>query len=421
MSVKTDSAKLKSNIWNYFAIALLLVATLSWRLIDAVFVIAFLTIMYQEWRYYAWSGIKALLSKTKLVTCLICGWLGATTLGYFLTVQVGPVQIEEILGLRWIFSLYIAIYIGSRLSFEEKAFKATMLAMAALLLLGIPWQYLILEKMGRYEGTFGNANIYSTAVVLPWAFALAWESFQFKLERKYNYWLISVILILGGLIFFTYSRGTWLSMALAFLAVTLFLGLKRNILFLAGSLIACLFAFQANLFNIKERILYSFDLSSGSSQGIRINLWKTNYAILMDHPIFGVGFYENLRLLPIYYEKLGIDNRAGDEVFIGHAHNQFLQILVGSGIVGFFCWASVFVVGGVFFYRAFKKSKDAFTNKVGFSALLVLIAFLANCWVESPFMLSYTRGFLFMLIGFSAGFLMKAVLANVEPKVVKES
>lgn len=91
--------------------------------------------------------------------------------------------------------------------------------------------------------------------------------------------------------------------------------------------------------------LYSDGLkSANSSEGIRFELWKAAWIIFTEHPIVGIGsgqFNDALK------EKIEAGEIPKIQIF-DHAHNEPLQILVATGIIGFLSY--IFLYAGVSYY-----------------------------------------------------------------------
>jgi len=60
----------------------------------------------------------------------------------------------------------------------------------------------------------------------------------------------------------------------------------------------------------------------------RINIWRTGFKILADHPFFGVGDIDLGNVYAQYKDKYLKEN-------FGHMHNNYVHLLVILGVVGF--------------------------------------------------------------------------------------
>ena len=79
------------------------------------------------------------------------------------------------------------------------------------------------------------------------------------------------------------------------------------------------------------------DFNKYQSNTERILIWQSAWKMFKDHPILGVGlgqYTEN-------YQKIYISPQA-KEPQLGHAHNNFMQMLAENGIVGFAGFVTMF-------------------------------------------------------------------------------
>jgi O-antigen ligase len=145
------------------------------------------------------------------------------------------------------------------------------------------------------------------------------------LKRKQNYYLIPFLLINLYFFYTAYTRGVWLGFLLAF--PFYFIG-NFSKKYLVIVLLVTLAFITGGL--LKEDIRQTF-ISRAASNQERLLMWKTAIATTYDHPIIGIGlnnFESNSYSLK---EKYGYNQTN----FNGHAHNNFLEVLVGTGVVGF--------------------------------------------------------------------------------------
>ncbi|RYZ75175.1 MAG: O-antigen ligase domain-containing protein, partial [Proteobacteria bacterium] len=97
---------------------------------------------------------------------------------------------------------------------------------------------------------------------------------------------------------------------------------------IVGVLLATFETFRTRLFS-----LFNFQYTSNSE---RIFLWRANLEMFRDYPILGVGNTENEARAKEYVTRLG-----NPEAFTGHAHNNYIQMLSGTGAVGFTLWMTL--------------------------------------------------------------------------------
>src|SRR5690606_33070311 len=82
---------------------------------------------------------------------------------------------------------------------------------------------------------------------------------------------------------------------------------------------------KKRLFNFNENV------SSYSGLTLRTKIWKNSCEVIKDSPIFGYGLYKSQEKLMTRYKKVNF--RRG-YLYNLNAHNQYLQTLLDSGILG---------------------------------------------------------------------------------------
>ncbi len=106
-------------------------------------------------------------------------------------------------------------------------------------------------------------------------------------------------------------------------------------------------------------------------------------------------------MYPEYYAKAGY----GPEYIVGHAHNQFLEVMTGAGLLGLIGYLGVFISGFIFFHRRFKEVTETHKKQIALGALLAIVALFFTSMTDAPFRLHEVRNYVLMLLGFSFGFL----------------
>lgn len=179
-------------------------------------------------------------------------------------------------------------------------------------------------------GPFNHHLSFANAFTFPFALALG----GFFVSTRWRLWFGVLATVLGVAIFYSYSRVAWIMLlVMALLTVIKVIPRFR----IAISLVVLLGAFFTTFFfePVRHRI---FDQTLVQRELI----WKANWMMFKEHPLLGVGYNQN-EYLSGKYVYLVEPN--GQNLFVGHAHNNFLQILSSTGIIGI----SVFV----FFWLSF--------------------------------------------------------------------
>ena len=140
------------------------------------------------------------------------------------------------------------------------------------------------------------------------------------------------IIAVGSCILLSFNRGTWAGLMLGYS----FLLLKGSIDWKKIALVSLvIFALAALLFvtvfsqvDIEQNALMAFDISkrSGEARWIR---WVSAIDLILEHPLLGVG-YNNYAWV---YGQYSIQE--GNVQQYGSPHNMFVDIVTGTGVIGF--------------------------------------------------------------------------------------
>ena len=180
--------------------------------------------------------------------------------------------------------------------------------------------------MWGHPVTFGHSMALSFCMVTAYAVTLPTKS-------RWR-WIATAVSILSALsLLWSYTRGAWIGVAAAVAIMTMYLGRRIAILAASSGTAALILAVSLSS-NFRARLLSVVSLTDTSNTQ-RLDVWKANIAMFLDHPILGVGYGVNEEIIGDYYAKLGIVQEFG-----GHAHNNYLQFLAGTGLLGFFAFLS---------------------------------------------------------------------------------
>lgn len=149
--------------------------------------------------------------------------------------------------------------------------------------------------------------------------------------------LIVTVIALGLSLLWTYGRGVWIATACAILFMSAYVSRKALFSILIAGVIVLGTLYSSNS-GFRER-LDSVWASNYTSNTDRQDLWRANIEMLSDYPWLGIGWNQNEVRIHEYYDRVGIKNEFG-----GHAHNNYLQILATTGILGFIFYM-LFILG----------------------------------------------------------------------------
>lgn len=167
---------------------------------------------------------------------------------------------------------------------------------------------------------------------------------------------------------FNATRGAWLALVpviLFILGYYLHKHSKLAVLCLAFFIIAGAGLSQYGAFVNRVATITSTQFQSNTE---RLLIWQSAYNMFKDHPVLGVGLgqykdnYQNKYISPKAKEPL-----------LGHAHNNFLQMLAENGLVGFVGFAALLVCFIGYSLRKFFKEHNIYYLMVSMSALALVL------------------------------------------------
>ena len=181
----------------------------------------------------------------------------------------------------------------------------------------------------RSAGWFGSPLQYGYIAGMHVCLPLAMVLLTYKQKRTWVFWAsLAAVILVGASIVTTFTRGAWIAMALAWFVMAV-LAAPRIAGALAAGGAALVVAVTATSETFRTRLFSLFD-PAYSSNSERWFLWKANWEMFKDYPILGIGYSENENRAGEYVTRMG-----KPDAFTGHAHNNYLQFLSGTGITGF--------------------------------------------------------------------------------------
>lgn len=213
---------------------------------------------------------------------------------------------------------------------------------------------------GKIFGLFGNVNYFAEYLILPLSLSIGLILTKNSIFNRI--FLFFSIVAMGGALFFTYTRGSYLSIFFT-IPIILFLYLKNSsseqnkifykkiiVIFILLTLVALALIYIPHPLNKqgtalgKLRARVSIEsLTSGEAALRRVATWKFTWMMITDYPLLGSGLgtyeFHTLKYQADFFSKG--DNR--DVYPHGHAaqaHNEYLQHWSELGIVGltFLLW-----------------------------------------------------------------------------------
>jgi O-antigen ligase len=216
--------------------------------------------------------------------------------------------------------------------------------------------------------TFYDHNDFAMVMVMTIPFL--WFLRKFTGNRLVELGFLGIIPFAVHGVMVTYSRGGFLGMGV----VLIFCAIRERSRRLGGLLVAggILFFILFTGAEYRERIASIVDFHSDDSAQQRFGAWEAGRAMIVDNPIFGVGFKQYLRAFSYYSSK-------GEFV----AHNSWVQLAAECGLPALASWVALIGITAISLLRVirrmprlpadFARRSTALANAVGGSLLGYLV------------------------------------------------
>lgn len=239
-----------------------------------------------------------------------------------------------------------------------------------------------LAPMGNYFRGVGFNGFYLTFAgfimsVFLVSFCISFQSGMVK--NRWRYILVTLMSFMAAL--GTFARSIWLSFAVV-IPIFGFVKGKR-----IGSIVTTIFLIIVLLCvifipTIRDRAYSSVVPSENQT---RLNLWQTSLNMSKKFPLTGIG-EDNF---DYYFDRYKVE---GYYDTTAHPHNDYLTILVSSGIPGLLAFLSMWFVIIKTGFKTRKYSSNPFLKELALGSTLAIIGFMigglfqnyygtfANCW-----------------------------------------
>lgn len=202
-------------------------------------------------------------------------------------------------------------------------------------------------------------------------------------SKKIFYSIACVILLFCVIL--AQSRAPWLAAIFIFIFLASVIMFTKKIKITLKSstigMVVMLLVIGLNVERIEKRINagvhnvvnHNFNQVSDTSLGIRLNLWKDSINLFLDSPVLGtgVGDFDYDRNIMI---AQGLTSSTPS---YGHAHNQFLDSLVTTGILGIIgLLVGVFIVPIWYFWKQFNTTDNDKIRYFSLAGMIVVIGFI---------------------------------------------
>jgi O-antigen ligase len=119
----------------------------------------------------------------------------------------------------------------------------------------------------------------------------------------------------------------------------------------------------------------------------RFELWMDSLRIVRDFPCWGSGLGTYRDVLVNYRPAKDLVMVAGipQPARVNYAHNDYLQLLVECGLIGFILLVWATIRTGIYLYRGLKESSDWESQILGWSLVSGIIALMCHGFVDFNF------------------------------------
>jgi len=180
-----------------------------------------------------------------------------------------------------------------------------------------------------------------TGIYYATVFALTVQFAPFFTPKARRVWAFAYLGAMAACIFLTFNRGTWVGMLLGLAALLLQGQINRRRAAGAAILLAGLTVLlTTSLFTQADVGQHAVDFVhySRASAESRFVRWVSAGNAILDQPLLGVGFNNYAFLYGRYSIVEGINRQ-----LYGSPHNMFVDIITGTGLIGFLVFMTVIV------------------------------------------------------------------------------
>lgn len=329
---------------------------------------------------------------------------------------------SEFFEYRWIIGLYLlaaAMLITTVSPKGIKVFLSLTSLVCAFYLIDFaihpPASTEVFGLPNRMVGFLHSPTDFGHAVQFLFLFPLVLLIIPFKeKDLAFKGLLVAAVLFSGTNLLLSFTRTSQLSCLITILGLVLAM-YRRHFLKITSALLIVGFAlFVGNIGGFRQRILFSLHPEQTYDNN-RILLWKFNWSLFKDNPIFGVGYHHNLVKFQPSYNIYQIPER----YYEAHAHNQFLNFMGGTGILGLTWYLLImFLFGRMAFQNTKRFAKNTLDYAVAIATIVLLVAFIISGFTDTNFELiapHYYLAFTWALILYQRHKPIDAKAGNKDP------
>lgn len=263
---------------------------------------------------------------------------------------------------------------------------------------------------GKIDSTIGNTAYVSAYLIFNFYFILLLISKEKMAVIKFLY--ASILLVLIPAFWGLNTSGAYVGLGISILLFLFFYGLlqkNKNIkiasisIFIFLALGTVLVFAEKNSSFVKDNTLLSkithlVSSDKGTFQ-TRLLSWKSAYKDFPNHPLLGTGFGNYAIIFDKFFDPKFYNITPG-ETYFDRAHNNLIEIISTTGVIGVLAYLSIFVAAFYYLFIVWKKEKISLGHYLLINALIVAY-FIQNLAIFDAFvtylLLMVTLGYIYFL------------------------
>jgi len=242
-----------------------------------------------------------------------------------------------------------------------------------------------LENGGRMFGPYVNRNHFAGLMELwcPLALGMALVP-EHRLAQRWFWSALAVVM--GGAVMLSGSRGGAISLGLAVVVFALLVAAQRAgkhavvwllvAMFLTGGTVMALD--RGELLERYESVLRPNQFQQEDAAAYRIAAWKDTFRLIRETPVIGSG-------LDTFATRFPAARSFATDLIWTHAHNDFLQFLAETGLIGGLLAGWMLFAGSREAARNMARTSGTATGALLAALAAGCIGFLAHGWLDFNF------------------------------------
>lgn len=297
------------------------------------------TVLWMGWKWRSSQGASHRVINSIGFDWLLPIWIAVVALGFVLNWNSESAWAFRLLEFKWLICLYGLIAALKYLHPNEAVVRPAVAVFIGCCLYSILVFYIGVDPFRQYEelsalvgrragGPFSDpmtfAHVYGPVLMIFTGLLLTY----LRWKDPIRWWVLAAAVIGLWAVALSGTRGVWISVSVGLLAMAFLFSVRWGLaVLLAGTIFMGLT--YATIPSVRERISITMDRQKGYDSE-RLYIWQAHLEIFKRRPLLGVGYGETKKLLPEVYQQIG----APENTLQGHAHNQYLYFLAGTGVVG---------------------------------------------------------------------------------------